>query len=246
MRNKLTVFFATLALTLAVPAFAQNVWSLKRAVEYAVNNNLSVKQANINSRQAAINFFQTRSGLLPTASFNNNWNMSFGRRENPTTGIFENTTALASTFSFQTAFNIFNFFSQRNNVEASKYQQQSIEAQEERAKNDIAIRVANAYLLAIQAKEQVELGQLQISLSQEQLGQTRKRIDAGALPELSAAEIEAQLAQDSSTLITSQSNAELQLLQLKAILSLDAGTPFQIEVPDVNKLPLQSLADMQP
>jgi outer membrane protein len=246
MRNKLTVFFATLALMLAVPAFAQNVWSLKRAVEYAVNNNLSVKQANINSRQAAINFFQTRSGLLPTASFNNNWNMSFGRRENPTTGIFENTTALASTFSFQTAFNIFNFFSQRNNVEASKYQQQSIEAQEERAKNDIAIRVANAYLLAIQAKEQVDLGQLQISLSQEQLAQTRKRIDAGALPELSAAEIEAQLAQDSSTLITSQSNAELQLLQLKAILSLDAGTPFQIEIPDVNRLPLQSLADMQP
>lgn len=246
MRNKLTVIFAVIAFSLSVPAIAQEVWSLRRAVEYAIANNISVKQANINSQQAALNFFQQRSVILPTASFNNNWNMSFGRRENPTTGIFENTNALASTFSASTAFNIFNFYAQRNNIAASKYQQQAIEAQEERAKNDIAIRVANGYLLAIQAKEQVEIGELQINLTREQLDQTRKRIDAGALPELNAAEIEAQLAQDSSALITAQSNALLQLLQLKAILCLDAAAPFQVETPDANKIPLQNLLDMQP
>lgn len=106
--------------------------------------------------------------------------------------------------------------------------------------------MANAYLLALQAKEQVEISQVQIKLTQEQLDVTRKRVDAGALPELNAAEIEAQLARDSSAFVTSVSNRELQLLQLKAILNLDAGAPFDIETPEVDQIPLESLADLQP
>jgi outer membrane protein len=71
-------------------------------------------------------------------------------------------------------------------------------------------------------------------------------VDAGALPELNAAEIEAQLARDSSTLVNSVANRELQLLQLKAILNLDAGLACDIETPDIEKIHLQTLADLQP
>lgn len=246
MRVTLLIFVLGAFFIFGSPVQAQTKWSLKRAVEYAIANNISVKQANINSQQAALNYFQTRYAYYPTASFNNNWNMSFGRRENPTTGIFENTKALASTFSFSSAFNIFNFYSQRNNVQASKFTQAATEAIEERSKNDIAIRVANGYLLALQAQEQVRVSELQINLTREQLDQTRKRIDAGSLPELNAAEIEAQLATDSSALITAQSNTQLQLLQLKAVLQLDAAAPFEVEIPEVDRIPLQNIGDLQP
>ncbi|MEO6915304.1 MAG: TolC family protein [Chitinophagaceae bacterium] len=246
MRYTFPIFLLIIFSMFYCSAQAQTKWSLRRAVEYAIANNISVKQANISSQQAALNYFQTRYGIYPTASFSNNWNMSFGRRENPTTGIFENTKALASTFSFTSAFNIFNFYSQRNNIQASKYQQAATEAVEERAKNDIAIRVANGYLLALQAQEQVRVSELQINLTREQLDQTRKRIDAGALPELNAAEIEAQLASDSSALITAQSNTQLQLLQLKAVLQLDAAAPFEVETPEVDRVPLENIGDLQP
>lgn len=106
--------------------------------------------------------------------------------------------------------------------------------------------MANAYLLALQSKEQVNINEAQIKLTQQQLDVTRRRVNAGSLPELNAAEIEAQLARDSSNFITSVANTELQQLQLKAILNLDAGAPFNIETPDVDKIPLQSLADLQP
>jgi outer membrane protein len=227
-------------------SFTQNLWNLKQAIDYAIANNISVKQANLASRQAELDFSLNRLGVYPTASFNNNWNMSFGRRENPTTGIFENTKALSSSFSFNSNFLIFNFYSQRNTIEAYKYLQAASEATEEKAKNDIALRVANAFLLALQAKEQVRLNELQISLTQEQLNVTRKRVDAGALPELNAAEIEAQLARDSSTYVTSVGNRELQLLQLKAILNLDAAVPFDIETPPIDMIPVESLGDLQP
>jgi outer membrane protein len=227
-------------------AFAQNQWNLKQAIDYAIANNISVKQANLASAQAELDFSLNKVGVYPTASFNNNWNMSFGRRENPTTGIFENTRAISSGFSLNSSFLIFNFYSQRRAVEASKYQLSASEASEEKAKNDIALRVANAFLLALQAKEQVNLNELQIRLTQEQLNVTRKRVDAGALPELNAAEIEAQLARDSSTYVSSVASRELQLLQLKAILNLDAAVPFDIVTPPIEQIPLEPIASLQP
>lgn len=233
-------------LLVSKPLFSQNVWNLARAIEYAIANNISVKQANISSLQAELDFNLNRSGVYPTASLSNRWNMSFGRRENPTTGIFENTNALNSSFSFSSGVNIFNFYAQRNTTAALRYQLAAIQASEDKAKNDIGLRVANSYLLALQAKEQVRISELQVKLTREQLDVTRKRVDAGALPELNAAEIESQLALDSSNLITSTSNRELQLLQIKAVLNLDAGAPFDIETPDVERIPMESLAEMQP
>ncbi|MEJ7767676.1 MAG: TolC family protein [Chitinophagaceae bacterium] len=240
------LFVFLLAAITSLPLFGQDTWDLKRAVDYAITNNISVKQANISATQAELDFKVNQTGIYPTAVFNNNWNMSFGRRENPTTGIFENTNALASTFNFQSSFNIFNFYSQRNTIAAFKYQLASSQATEQKAKNDIALRVANVFLLVLQSKEQVGINELQIKLTTEQLGVTRKRVDAGSLPELNAAEIEAQLARDSSTFVSSVANRELQLLQLKAILNLDAGAPFDIVTPDIESMPMESLADMQP
>jgi outer membrane protein len=226
--------------------YSQTPWDLKRSVEYALANNITVKQAEISSQQAELDFRQNRFGLYPNASFSNNWGLSFGRRENPTTGIFENTNSLYSSFSFNSSINIFNFFSQRNTIAASKYELQAYKALETKARNDIALRVANGYLLALQAKEQVEINELQISLTKEQLEMTRKRVEAGALPELNAAEIEAQLARDSSTLVTSIANRELQLLQLKAILNLDAAAPFDIETPQVESIRVLPLSELEP
>jgi len=245
MKHKVFLL-SSLLLFLSNTLFSQDAWSFKRTVEYALANNITVKQANLSSLQAEIDYRRNQMRLYPTASFNNNWGFSFGRRENPTTGIFENTNSLYSSFGFNSSVNIFNFYSQRNTTAAGKYQLEAYRASEEKVKNDVALRVANAYLLALQAKEQVEISQVQIKLTQEQLDVTRKRVDAGALPELNAAEIEAQLARDSSTLVTSVSNRELQLLQLKAILNLDAAAPFDIETPEVDQIPLESLADLQP
>src|SRR3954465_15627488 len=95
-------------------SFSQNAWNLRQAIDYAIANNISVKQANIASRQAELDFSLNRLGAYPTASISNNWSMQFGRRENPTTGIFQNSTAITSSFGFSSNFLIFNFFSQRN------------------------------------------------------------------------------------------------------------------------------------
>ena len=96
------------------------------------------------------------------------------------------------------------------------------------------------------AKEQANLTLVQIKTTQEQLYNTRKRVDAGALPELNAAELEAQLARDSSSYVTADANVTQILLQMKALLNLDAAASFDVETPPVDKIPVLSLGEMQP
>ncbi|HEX4374431.1 MAG TPA: TolC family protein, partial [Puia sp.] len=87
---------------------------------------------------------------------------------------------------------------------------------------------------------------LQLRLSQSQLDITQKQVNAGTLPELNAAEIEAQVAQDSSTYVTARSNSEQAVLTLKAYMSLDAAIPFDIDTPPVEQIPIENIADLQP
>ena len=79
-----------------------------------------------------------------------------------------------------------------------------------------------------------------------QLESTRKQVESGKLPELSAANLESALANDSSTLITAEVSANQALLQMKALLNMDAAALFDVETPPVDRIPVESIADLQP
>jgi len=66
------------------------------------------------------------------------------------------------------------------------------------------------------------------------------------LPELSASQLEAQLALDSLNYITAKGNTELAVLTLKSYLSIDAAAPFVVDKPPVELIPVEPIADLQP
>jgi outer membrane protein len=95
-------------------------------------------------------------------------------------------------------------------------------------------------------REQVEIGRVQLQQTLAQLENTRKQVKAGAVPELNAVQMESQLALDSSNVVTAKGAQAQSLLQLKALLSLDAGTPFDIVTPPIEAIPLEPISELQP
>jgi outer membrane protein len=59
-------------------------------------------------------------------------------------------------------------------------------------------------------------------------------------------QLEAQLAQDSVNYITTKGNTIQNILSLKAFMNLDAAEPFEVDVPPVEAIPVEALADLQP
>ena len=231
---------------MAFSSQAQEKWNLLKCVQYAYENNISVKQADLQTRFSDVTYRQSKSSQYPSLNFQNNTSYSFGRSENPATGVLEDNNFLTSRFNLQSGVTLFNWFSKKNTIESNRLSNEADKAQVEKAKDDVGLNVAVAYLQILLAKEQANLTRVQIQTTTEQLSNTRKRVDAGVLPELNAAELEAQLSRDSSNLITAEATVQQNILQMKALLNLDAGAPFDIESPSVDKVPIESLADLQP
>lgn len=225
---------------------AQDKWDLQRCVLYAIENNISVKQADVQARITALQVKLNEAGRYPNLGFSTSGGYNFGRSINPVTNSFENQSIFFTNFQLQSSVNLFNWFSQRYAIQASELDKKAADAATDKARNDIALNVAVAYLQALLANEQVEISGIQIQQTRSQLENIRKQVTAGVLPELNAVELEAQLARDSATYIGTQATYQQNLIQLKALLNLDMATPFDIEKPNVASIPVESLAELQP
>ncbi len=227
-------------------SYGQEKWDIKRCVDHAQKNNISVRQADLQSRFSALTYQQNKAGQLPTLNFNSSIGYRLGRSENPTTGVLEDNNFLNAGMQLQTGVTLFNWFSLKNNIEASRLSWEADKEQTKKIQNDIALNVAVAYLQILLAREQVNLTKVQIAQTQAQLENTRKKVDAGVLPELNAAELDAQLARDSSSFYTAEASAQQILLQMKALLNLDAAAVFDVLTPPVDVIPVLPLAELQP
>jgi outer membrane protein len=240
------VLLPVCCLLCTLTGISQDKWDLRRCVEYALANNISVKQADVQARLEELTLKQSKMAQLPTLNFSGNGGYSSGRNQDPTSFGLITEGYFSNSFNLQSGVDLFNWFSQRNTVAANKYNTQAARANVDKIKNDISLNVAAAYLQALLNREQAGISVVQIQQTQAQLDNTRKLVNAGSVPELNAAELEAQLARDSSTLVTTQQTFAQSLLQLKALLNLDAGAPFEIDAPPVETIPVENLADLQP
>ena len=239
-------FLLLITISLSTSAQTPAQWDLKTCVEYAIQHNISVQQADIQSRLAKLQSDLAKSNQLPTINGSSGMGLRLGRSIDPTTNGFTNTQFLYNNFGLNGGVQIFNAGKLKNNADAANLSWQASEADKQNTSNDISLSVATYYLQVLSAIEQSEIAKIQINQTKEQLSATKKRVDVGLLPELNLLELETQLANDSSTYISANANVEQSKMSLKALLNLDASLPFDIIAQPVDKIKLQSFADLQP
>jgi outer membrane protein len=230
----------------ATNANAQQKWNLKTIVDYAMANNISVKLSDVQAKLAAVTAKQSKLSQYPNANFSTSTSVNSGNNQDPTTFQRITQTYVNSGFQLQTSADIFNFYSKRNTIAANEFETKAAIANTDKIKNDIALSAANAYLNILLSKAQEDIAAVQIQQTQAQLTNTRKQVNAGALPELNATQLEAQLAQDSVNYISAKGNTTQAILTLKTFMNVDAGAAFEVDMPPVDKIPVETIANLQP
>src|SRR5579862_2705668 len=178
----LTLFLSLLISILQVRA--QDKWDLPRCVNYAIANNISIKQADIDSRTAKLTLDQSKWTQYGSANGATGLGFNFGRSINPTSNVYTNTEGLSQYYQLNVGITLFNWFALRRATESNKYNYQAQVVNIDKVKNDVTLNVAAAYLAALLAKEQVTLANTKLQLTSQQLENTRRLVDAGSVPEL--------------------------------------------------------------
>ena len=221
-------------------------WDLRKCVEHAMQNNISVRQADLQIRFAELELYQTKQSLYPNANFNTNFGFSSGRNQDPTSFTLITKGYLFNNVSLQANVDLFNWFTKKNTIAAKDLNVKATRAGVEKAKNDVALNVAVGYLQILLLREQIVLARSKVEQTISQLESTRKQVEAGKLPELNVVNLLSVLASDSASLITAESSSRQSLLLMKALLNIDAAVTFDIVTPPVELIPIESLGDLQP
>ncbi|WP_343669419.1 TolC family protein [Chitinophaga sp.] len=226
---------------------AQDTWSLQRSVDYALANNIDIRQQVVQKRLAELTLKQSKMAQIPTLSGNLSGAYANGRNIDPNTNSFITSAVTSYSGGLSAGATLFNFFYQQNTIAANKYQYQAQDKLLEKAKNDVAFNIATAFLQILLNIEQVHISEVQVKLTVDQLENTKKLVIAGSVPESNQADLEAQLATDSVTLVNAQNQVIQSTLQMKALLNLSFDQPYVPQIPDnITEIPLPRLDEVDP
>src|SRR5262245_35073386 len=105
-----------IAVTFSIIVSAQDKWSLMKCVQYAIENNISVKQADLQIRFAQLDHQLSKWNQQPFVGFSSNTGYSAGRNQDPTTFSLITTGYIFSSYSLQASVDLFNWFTKKNTV----------------------------------------------------------------------------------------------------------------------------------
>ena len=221
-----------LFLLMSLQINAQDVWSLEKCINHAMKTNIDIQQADLNVDQAEINLSQSKQQRMPSLNANTGTNWNFGRTIDPTTNDFITETFFSNNYSLSTGVSVFNGFQINNSIQQSKLDLQAAQSDAVQTERNTALVVAQRYLDALFAKENISISERQLEQNQQQLERTVKSIEAGSLPESERLNLEAQVAGSEQALIIAQNNLASAILSMKQILRLDPSFPFDVEAPE--------------
>ncbi|GAA4467317.1 TolC family protein [Nemorincola caseinilytica] len=202
-------------------------------MRYAIDHNITIRQDSLNARLARYALRQSELSQIPSLNASASYGRSFGRSINPTTNQFVESTYDFLGPSASSNVLLFGWMQVRNTIARNKYSLEAALADLDQRRDDIALNVANGYLAALLAQEQINVARSQVDLSMALLDQTRAFAGAGRLPELNVAQQESQLATDSANLINAIASYNSSILDLKTLLNLDFGEPMVLQAPEV-------------
>lgn len=246
MKTKLTLVFL---LSFILSNFAQESnldqkkWTLRECVDYAIDNNLTIKQSEYDISLSEIDRKDAIGNFLPSINLNGSHSWNGGLTTDVTTGVLRNQTTQTTSGGISSGIVIYGGLQNHNQLRRADLSILASRYQLDKIKDDISLNVINAYLQVLFGKEAVNVALPQLEISIEQLNRTNKLVEAGTLPKGDLLEIQATLANDEQNLIVTQNNVEIALISLAQLLQLEDYKNFDIADDEIESLPLVNLAE---
>jgi outer membrane protein len=213
--------------------FAQT-WTLEKCVQYALDNNINVKQAKLQKDIAQKQLTQSYlSTFLPSIDASATYNVSVGNSVNQFTFSVIEGSLQTVTGNLQASMPIFTGLQQIYGIQKNKHDLAASTLDAEDVKNQTALAVTSSFLNVILAKEILKVAEKQLQLTLEQVSVTDKRVRSGSLPESALLELQAQKARNEVDIVNAKNQIDLAVVNLKNLLLIPAESGFELEIPEV-------------
>ena len=212
---------------------AQQAWSLEKCLQYAMENNIQIKQSVLNTEYNENLLKQSKLGQIPSLSGSAGYNSSWGRALDETTYRYSNEQINSVNMGLSSYANLFNGLQVRNTIRQNELTLMASYEDVESVKNEISLNIAAAYLTIMFNQELVAVTKSQMEVTGQQVERTGKMVDAGKLAKGNLLELNAQYASEELNLVNAENQLSISLLNLQQILYLPIDTAFAVIIPEL-------------
>lgn len=223
------VFITATVALLLMPAsvLAQQQWSLRQCIDYAVEHNIQVKQQEVSRMQRELDVNTAKNSRLPDLSASASESFSFGRGLTAQ-NTYSNTNTSSTSFNLSSSVPLFTGYRIPRTLEMQKLNLEAATADLEKAKNDIRMQVAQAYVQILYNLELCEVANRQIEIDSMHVHRLTEMMKNGKASGTEVAQQEASLAQSRLTATQADNDYRLSLLSLTQLLELPSPEGFTI------------------
>ena len=223
-------------------AWAQKQWTLQECIDYALENNIQLKQSRLTNAQNELDVKQSKAALFPTLSFSTNQNGSWRpfsestiNLTNGTMTTTRNTTTYNGSYGLNASMTLWNGGRNTKNIKKNKYTQEMSELDTERTANSIQEQITQLYVQILYQTEAVKVNEEILKASQQQRDRAKVMVELGSLAKVDLVQLEAQVSQDEYNIVNSKSQLENNKMQLKQLLELMDAQEFNVAVGNVSE-----------
>ena len=219
-------------------------WTLEECVTYAIQNNISIKQSELDSKMALIDKKSAVGRFLPSlnASASHSWNI--GLNQDITTGLLQNKTTQFTSAGANVGIDIYRGLQNQNTLRKANLSIVAAKYQLVKMQEDVALNVANAFLQVLFNKENLKVQKEQLRINEKQYVRSEELVKAGSIPRGDLLDVKATLALNNQNVITAENSLLISKLSLSHLLQLKDFENFDVvddtDVKDANNIMAQT------
>jgi len=200
-----------------------------------VAHNITIKQRAKAVEKQGYSLSTARNARLPDLNGTMGQNFSFGRGLTED-NIYTNTNTSNTSMQLQTSVPLFTGFQIPENIRLNRLNLEAATADLEKAKNDIRMEVAKAYMQILYDQEIAAVAHRQISIDSQQVARLKAFVDNGKASESELSRQKATLANSRLTATQADNNCLMAVLTLTQLLELHSPEGFSVITPTESQL----------
>ncbi|MFA5971956.1 MAG: TolC family protein [Lentimicrobiaceae bacterium] len=229
---KSLVFLILLMLGLQVNA--QERWSLKECITYAIKNNLQLHQADLSEQIASQGYQKSKWNLLPGIGAGADVGRNYGRSVDPNTNGIINTSFFNNSYYIGASVDVFRGFMLQNQIRYQKFRKESTKNYRENATDDLAFEVMNAFFNVIYQEEMQKIAEEQKAISKLNVKKMERLVTTGLKAQTELLEVKANFEKDELFCIQSVNNIASAWIRLKKAMNLPPDQQITLAIVDEN------------
>lgn len=203
-------------------------WTLEECVTYAVENNLTVQQFELDLEDAKIDKSDAIGNFLPNLNGQLNASVNTGLSFDPTNNNPVNATQFTSSGVVSSQVNLFDGLSNVHQLNRAKLNAIANQYRLDDLVDDIRLNVANSYLQVLSNKESLKVFRAQYKVTEQDLKRTKELVASGVLPRGDLLEVEATAANQEQSIVNGESLVIISLINLAQLLQITDYENFDV------------------